>query len=293
MTPTAQIIIVMFLGSLCFPLITLGLPYAPHLTFASMRAFLAGTALLIPALVLKRPQPHGLKIWLILGIIGLGSTTLGSFGMFHASEFVSPGIATVIANTQPLMAAALASVFLKERLGAHGKVGLLVSFLGIVLIALPALFTVTGESYGLGIVYILLAVMGITVGNVLIRHIAGRVDALSAMGWQLVFGSAFLAALAFSTEDVTAVTWNTRFILSLLGLALPGSALVYWLWCRILAKVELTRANAFSFLIPVFGLAMAAIFFQEKIEGIPAVGIGLIILGIILVNRPRQMKTIN
>ncbi|MCB2082030.1 MAG: DMT family transporter, partial [Rickettsiales bacterium] len=112
MNHTAQIITVMLLWALCFPLITLGLPYAPHLTFASIRAFLAGIMLLIPALILKRPQPRGLKIWLSLIGVGLGATTLGFFGMFHASEFVSPGIATVIANTQPLMAAVLASIFL-------------------------------------------------------------------------------------------------------------------------------------------------------------------------------------
>ena len=34
--------------------------------------------------------------------------------MFHASEFVLPGIAAVIANTQPLMAAVLSALVLKE-----------------------------------------------------------------------------------------------------------------------------------------------------------------------------------
>ena len=291
MNHTAQIITVMLLWALCFPLITLGLPYAPHLTFASIRAFLAGIMLLIPALILKRPQPRGLKIWLSLIGVGLGATTLGFFGMFHASEFVSPGIATVIANTQPLMAAVLASIFLKEYLNTCGKAGLAISFLGIILIALPALFTDTAGRYTLGIFYILLAALGITVSNVLIRRIAGNVDALSAMGWQLVIGSMFLAALAVSSEDVTAITWNVQFIASLLGLALPGTALAYWLWYRTLGKVELNRANAFSFLVPVFGLTMGILFFQETIENIAAAGIVLIILGIIMVNWPRQIKT--
>jgi drug/metabolite transporter (DMT)-like permease len=287
MSHTAQIITVMFLWAICFPLIVLGLPHAPHLTFAALRAFLAGICLLIPAMIMKRRQPKDFKSWAMLTAIGLGATTLGFFGMFHASEFVSPGIATVIANTQPLMAAVLAALVLKEHLDGKGKIGLLLGFTGIVLIALPSLLSGTGANYALGIFYIILGAVGITLSNVLIRYMAGRIDALSAMGWQLVIGSFFLAIIAFFTEDMSAVTWNTPFIFSLLGLALPGTALAYWLWYRVLGEVELNRANAFSFLVPIFGLVLGAVFFQEKIGALIASGIGLTILGIVLVNWPK------
>lgn len=287
MSHTAQIITVMFLWAICFPLIVLGLPHAPHLTFAALRAFLAGICLLIPAMIMKRRQPKDLKSWAMLTAIGLGATTLGFFGMFHASEFVSPGIATVIANTQPLMAAVLAAAVLKEHLDGKGKTGLLLGFTGIVLIALPSLLSGAGANYALGIFYIILGAVGITLSNVLIRYMARRIDALSAMGWQLVIGSFFLAVIAFFTEDMSAVTWNAPFILSLLGLALPGTALAYWLWYRVLGEIELNRANAFSFLVPIFGLLLGVVFFQEKIGALTTGGIGLTILGIILVNWPK------
>lgn len=280
------IITVMFLWAICFPLIVWGLPYAPHLTFAAMRGFLAGLVLLIPALIMRRPQPRDIKTWLILVAIGLGATTLGFYGMFHASEFLSPGIATVITNTQPLMAAVLAAVVLKERLSAPGKTGLWLGFIGIVLIASPGLMSTVDGTYALGIFYIILSAIGISVSNVLISKIAGRIDALSAMGWQLIFGSCFLAVIARVTEDWAAITWNTSFVMSLLGLALPGTALAYWLWCIILEQVELTHANVFSFLVPVFGLTMGVMFFQESIGLMSAAGIGLTLLGIFLVNRP-------
>lgn len=288
MSHTAQIITVMFLWAICFPLIVLGLPHAPHLTFAALRAFLAGTALLIPAMIMRRPQPKTLKSWTMLTAIGLGATTLGFFGMFHASEFVSPGIATVIANTQPLMAAVLSAVVLKEYLDGRGKAGFFLGFTGIVLIALPSLLSGTGTSFALGILYIILGAVGITLSNVLIRYTAQRIDALSAMGWQLVIGSFFLAIIAFITEDITAVTWNAPFVFSLLGLALPGTALAYWLWYHVLGEVELNRANAFSFLVPIFGLVLGVVFFQEKISTLTLAGIGLTILGIGLVNWPQE-----
>ncbi|MAZ76751.1 MAG: EamA family transporter [Micavibrio sp.] len=290
MTHTIQIIVVMFLWAICFPVIVLGLPYAPHLTFAAMRAFLAGVVLLIPALMMGHQQPSDFKTWLMLGAIGLGATTLAFFGMFHASEFISPGIATVIANTQPLMAAVLASLFLKEHLDSRGKFGLILAFVGIVLIALPSLLLDAGGNYAIGIFYIILAALGITISNVLIRRIARSIDALSAMGWQLVIGSFFLAAVAFFTEDMSAVTWNAPFIVSLLVLALPGTALAYWLWFRVLGKIELNRANAFTFLVPIFGLAMGVMFFQETMNLLTAMGVILTVLGIILVSWQKSEK---
>jgi hypothetical protein len=46
MSPTviSKIFLAMFLWAACFPLITAGLQYAPHLTFATMRAVLAGAS---------------------------------------------------------------------------------------------------------------------------------------------------------------------------------------------------------------------------------------------------------
>lgn len=48
------------------------------------------------------------------------------------------------------------------------------------------------DSYGLEIFYIFLIAVGISISNVLISKLAGRVDALRAMGWQLIIGSVFL-----------------------------------------------------------------------------------------------------
>ena len=84
--------------------------------------------------------------------------------------------------------------------------------------------------------------------------------------------------------------WTGQFVFSLLSLSLLGTALVYWLWCKVLQKVELNRANAFSFLIPVFGLAMGVGFYQERLGWIEIGGVTLALVGIILVNRPRAIK---
>ena len=227
-------------------------------------------------------------MWGLLAAIGLGATTLAFVGMFHAAEFLSPGIATVIANTQPLLAAVLAYLFLQERLDGRAKFGLGLGFIGIVLITLPELTSGSSSAYAIGIGYITLAAIGITVSNVLIKYMAGRIDALTAMGWQLVVGSAPLAMAAVAFESPTQVSWTPEFLLSLFTLSLFGTSLAYWLWCGVLEEMELSQANSFSFLIPVFGLAMGVLFFGERVGWWTILGLALTLLGIAQVNRRKR-----
>lgn len=279
-----MIVLVMFLWAACFPLIVAGFTYAPHLTFAALRAILAGLALLALGTILGRPWPRGRRVWLAILGIGLGATSLGFLGMFMASEFVSPGLATVLANAQPLMAAALATAVLGERVGGRGKAGLALGFIGILLIAAPQFRTPAGGLFGQGVAYILLAAVGITVSNVLIRVLAGRVDTVMAMGSQMLIGAVPLMGAAFLFEDPMSVAVSQRFILILIGISLFGTSLAYWLWSEILRTTDLSRANAFAFLVPGFGLAMGVVFFGETIGLLTGLGILVTLVGIAMTN---------
>lgn len=283
-TTTIKIVLAMLLWAACFPLITAGLQYSPHLTFATLRAVLAGATLVFVAVWLQRPFPRGWHTWVTLGVVGLGATSLGFLGMFHAAEFVSPGLATVIANTQPLLGTVLGVAWLGERLARVGWVGLLIGSAGILVIALPQLGDGTGDGTAIGFAYIVLAAVGVTVSNLAIKTIAGQVDGLFAMGFQMLIGSAPLAVAALLLEDQTAIQWISVFIVSLLGLALFGSALVYWLWFSVLEEVELSRAIVFSFLVPIFGLTIGAVFFGERPSVVQFSGILLVIAGIVFAN---------
>ncbi len=290
---SSLIILVMFLWAVCFPLIVAGFAYAPHLTFAALRAFLAGTALVALGMILRRPWPRGRGVWFGLVGIGLGATSLGFLGMFMASEFISPGLATVLANAQPLMAAALAIAMLGERLGGRGKAGLALGFVGIVLIAAPQFQASAENAFGLGAAYILLAAVGITISNVLIRALAERVDTLMAMGSQMLIGGIPLMLGAFLFEDPMSVTISLTFVLILFAISLFGTSLAYWLWSEILRTTDLSRANAFAFLVPGFGLAMGAAFFGETIRLLTGLGILVTLVGIAMTNmdRPDPVQT--
>ncbi|WP_386630379.1 DMT family transporter [Sulfitobacter geojensis] len=287
----AKILLAMILWAACFPLLTIGIKFAPHLAFATLRALIAGLILVGLAMALGRPSPKGVRTWLTLALIGLGATSLGFLGMFHAAELVSPGIATVIANSQPLLAAGLAGVVLGERLTLRGKVGLSLGFSGIVMIAAPGLFAGAQSNYIIGVSYIVLAALGITVSNIVLKRIAATVDPLMTIGWQFLIGAVPLAILSASTETPLAIDWSISFIVVLITLSVLGSALVYVLWMSVLSEVALSQANAFSFLVPFFGLTMGVLFYNEMLSAAVIFGIGLAVAGVALVSRNGVVDT--
>ena len=280
-----RLLAVMVLWAACFPLITIGLDLAPHLAFAALRAALAGLCLIALGALCGRSIPVGGRSWILIVVVGLGATSMGFVGMFHAAEFVSPGLATVIANVQPIIAAVLAHVFLGERLKAIGKIGLAVGLAGIAVIALPGLAADHIQGYSLGIAYVVLAATGVSVGNVAIKRLTGQVDPVMAMGFQLLIGAVSLALLSMSTEDVSSLAWSMDFLFVLVALSVLGSSLAFWLWFEALEQVSLNRANAFTFLVPIFGLMIGAAFFSERLEAVQIVGVVLVLRGILLVQR--------
>jgi Integral membrane protein DUF6./Triose-phosphate Transporter family. len=283
------IILVMVLWAICYPLIVMGLNFAPHITFAAMRASIAGVLLLIIAGFLGEKQPQEPMQWLYLMLIGLGATTFGFYGMFHASEFVSPGVATVITNIQPMLTAIFALWWLQESINKNEIAAVILGFIGVVIIATSD--AEQGSTINIiGLSYVAVAVVGLSVSNVLIKKITGKINALVAMGWQLVFGSLILWVVALVTESQAQINWNFQFLTSLISLSVFGTALAYWLWFCVLENVDLVFANSFSFLVPAFGLILGMVFFNEIIGGQVAIGIAIIFIGIILVNLP-QKKT--
>ena len=278
-----MIVLVAFLWALCFPLIEIGLSSTSPLLFAAIRALIAGIVLILPSIFFASSLDITKKFWVLLFGAGFTYTFLGFGGMFLAGGRVTPGLATVLANTQPLMAAILAYFFLSESLDFRRITGLLIGFLGIIIIAFFGLiepFSIDGLE---GIGFILVGAIGTAFGNVFLKKLAGKVEPLFATGFQFLVGALFLFAASFISEPPRPIHWDKNFLFSLFTLGLLGTALVTYLWYRLLQRVPLTQLNVFTFLTPGFGFFIGFLFFSERLTLNEIGGIGLILVGIFLV----------
>jgi len=284
----ARLFLVFFLWALCFPLIEVGRVDVSPLRFATMRAILAGAVLLGTAVILRKQWPRTRRVWLKIACIGIGATSLGFWGMFEAGRWVAPGLATVLANTQPLIAAVLAVVFLRERLSPRLLTGLLAGFAGIALIAFTNAHPEDTADPAFGLPFLMIAILGISGSNVLIKQISREIDPLVMMGLQLLIGAVPLGLAALVMEADRPFEFTASFGLALFFLALPGTALAYWLWTGVLRTMDLSRANAFSFLVPVIGLFIGWTYFGERFTAMTFLGIIIVLGGLTLANWPER-----
>lgn len=275
----ATLLLIELLETLCYPLISGGLQGAPPLTFAALRAALAGAALAVYALATKRRWPRGSRVWWLIALTGACSTALGFAGMFLGGGLVSPGLASVVTNAQPFIAGLLAWRLLGERLGWRRVSALLMGFAGVALVAEPS---IEGGASAAGIAWVVGAAAGLAVGNVAQRAMGEGVDPIAVTSCQLGVGASLLAVAAVATEQPARIAWSATFAVSLVTLALLGTAFSAVLWFRMLARHPINRLNPFTFLSALFALAVGAVLFDERLVPTQWVGLaGIIAAGMV------------
>lgn len=291
MRTVAGMILVAFLWAICFPFIVVGLPDAPPLLFAALRAFLAGLSLVLIAIRQGSRVSYSPRQWMMLTVIGLSYTGMGLGGMFLGAGKLGPGMATVLANSQPLFAAVISVFVIREVITRRMFAGLLIGFVGVVVLAMPEMDY--GNSRFIGAVYVLGGAIGTAIGNVLLKYQAGKDDIFWAMGIQLLIGSAFLVIASVAIGESLVVDWTWSFSTALLVLAIPATALMVVLWYALLASAPLNSLNPFTFLTPAFGLLIGMFAFDETFSLIEIVGMVITVVGlVVLVTTPRKPERI-
>jgi len=269
--------------ALCFVLIKAGLAYAPPLLFGGLRALIGGGVLLGLTIVLRQPLLPPRKAWGGLLALALTATTLGFGGMFLGPGWTSAGIASVLGNMQPLILVGLAAAFLGERMTPRRWITVALGFAGVILLSWPALAGPGGVALS-GAALALMASVGAAVGSVVFKRMRVATGLLTITAWQLILGSLPLLVVSAIFERQIPVHWSVQFVGVLLFLALVGTSFVTAAWYWLVQRGELSRLALFLFLVPVFGLGIAALF-GERVSLLEGAGLLLIVAGIVVATR--------
>jgi drug/metabolite transporter (DMT)-like permease len=284
-----KMVFVAFLWALCFPLIKVGLAGGTSpLLFGALRTAIASFALFGVAIHRKEAVSEASKHKALLLAIGL-MAFFGYFGMVLGGSSVNPGLASVVSNTNPLIASVLAPIFLSESLNLRKIAGLLMGFLGVIFISVPASTGDISNSLT-GIALLLVGAFGAAAGNVLLKKIANSNFPISVLAIQFVCASVLLFLATLLIENPLSLKWGWGFSVSLFTLSIGGTALADIIWLNLLKKNSLSKLNVFIFLTPAFSLVMGVIFFREKVGVWELFGMGAIIAGVFLIFERRQVE---
>jgi EamA-like transporter family. len=264
-----------------FVVIKVGVSGMPPLMLAALRFFFSA----LPAVFfVKRPAAPARTVvayGLLLGV--------GEFGfLFTAIKLGAPsGLSSILLQAQAFFTALLAAVFLGERLRAHNVAGMAIAAAGLAVFA--AASAAGGASKGLSAALlgmIMLAALGWAGANVAARKMPGT-NALSLMVWSSLVSPLPLAALSLAFEGPAAIASafaGVRLITvgALAYLVLLSTLLGYGLWNHLIMRHGASRIAPFSLMVPIFGLASAALVLGETFDAIDALGALLILAGLLV-----------
>lgn len=259
---------------------------APPLSVSALRFLLAGIIAVAIAYLLGQRPKFTRQQWRGIVIFGICQNAIYLGLFFMAMTRIEASMASILASTMPLMVAlALVTIF-KERLSGWGIAGLIIGFLGVVIIMQSRV--INGIDL-IGVALCSIGVVALTIATLAVRSASTGGNLFMVVGLQMLVGAVALAIPALTFE-----TWIVEWT-PLLGAAFaytviaPGIIATY-IWFVLVGRIGATKAATFHFLNPFFGVAIAAALLGERLTIVDAIGVAIIMAGIYAVQRSRVAR---
>jgi len=271
---------VVLVWGLTWPIYKVALEYTPPLLFAGMRTLLGGVLL---ALVLL-PQWRNMqwkKTWPIYVMSALLNIIIFNGVQTIGLQYLPSGLFSVIVYLQPVLVVLLAWMWFKEPLSVIKVVGMIIGFLGVVVVSLDG---ISGKISYMGILLALITGIGWAVGVVYVKKTNTRVHGLWLVALQNIIGGLFLSGVGISVENVSEIVWNFPYVSSLLYgsiLGVTGATAIYF---KLMSSGESSKVSSFTFLVPLIAVGMGTLFLGEPFTVSLLVGLALILFSIYLIN---------
>jgi len=260
-----------------FVVIKLSLDAFPPFLFAALRYTFAFLPL---AFFIPRPKVS----WGNMCAYGV-AIGVGQFGIlfFAIDGKISPGLASLVIQTQVFFTIGFAMFFAKERLRLYQAVAVSIAMTGLGTIALH---TDAGTTF-LGLALVVFAGLSWGIGNTVSRR-AGTINMLSYVVW----------ASAFSLPPLFLISWIFEGGWENISISLSSAPMGAWIgvfwqswgntlfgyaaWAWLLSKHPAAVVAPAPLLVPIFGMGASAYFLSEPLPLWKILAAGLVIAGLVV-----------
>jgi O-acetylserine/cysteine efflux transporter len=257
-----------------FVVIKSALQELPPLLFAALRFLFA----LLPAMFfLPRPRVP------LANLAGYGLLIgAGQFGLLYIAMngHISPGLASLVVQTQVFFTIALAMWLARERIQTFQLAAVLVAASGLVVVGTHTDGTTT---WG-GLVLVLCAAASWAAGNILSKR-AGNIHVVAYVVWSSAFAVPVLFALSLafegwdrigpSVQAASPATWA-----AVAWQSWANSLFGYAAWNWLLSRYTAATVTPLALLIPMFGMGASALWLAEPLPGWKLLAGALVIGGL-------------
>lgn len=268
-----------------WPVYKTALNYTPPILFAGMRCLFGGLLLVIYALP-KYKQIRLRQNWQIYLISALLNAVLFFTLQTVGLRYLPSGLFSVIVYVQPVLVGIFAWFWLGEGMSALKIVGLIMGFLGVACISMESL---TGKISVIGVLFALGSALSWGLGAVYIKKVGHKADSLWLVAVQFFIGGLVMTGLGLATENASSIGWNhVGYLTGLVYGSLFGVAISWLLYFALVRTGEASKVASFTFITPLVAVLLGTIFLREPFTGYLFLGMLLIVVSILIVNRPAR-----
>lgn len=229
-------------------------------------------------------------------VLGIVNTVLPFALITWGEKSIESGLASVLQATAALFAMVVAHFFFPdERITTKKAGGLVIGFFGVLVLASRSAVAETvvdeGHLHLLGQLAVVLASLCYAIGGAYSRKaIQNRLDPIIAAAGAMTVTAVITGILAYAVPlaggpaPASFLALTPRVLLSMLALGIINTFVAYLIFYSIIQTLGVARSAMVTYVIPVVGLTLGALFLHEQVDARLLLGTGLIMGSIGIVN---------
>ena len=199
------------------------------------------------------------------------------YGLKNTSPIIGSAIIAMI----PLVTPIAASIFLKEKLSPMNIMGLIVSFIGVMVMLINKDLEFVASPKG--VIFLGCAVIVAVGYSISLTKLTKLYKPLTITWMQNIIGMIYFIPLTIVMEQFQPSDFANvgNYIVPLVCLGVFCSAIAYSLWAFAFSRLGASKANVYSNLIPVFTGIFSFLLGMEMLATNKIIGIVLVVVGLI------------
>jgi drug/metabolite transporter (DMT)-like permease len=285
--------IMVIVWACAFPLIKIALDDLSFINLTIMR-FVVVCIVLIAILMIwsKRFSPLQKKDILPIFLLGFFGVMVYHFGLNYGEQYISPGAASLIIATIPVIIIILAIIFLKEKLTLKKLSGIVFALCGVLIISIWGTQDASIEiNYVFGAIAVFIAAFMGALYTIAGKKLLERYNALSLTVYAMLLGSIGLIPFLSTSliEEVSTMSMNS--LIAVIFLGVLSTVMGYIIWYVALEIKTASEISVYLYAIPVISTILSYGLFGDKITLLFVLGGILVIAGLVIVNMEKKVKT--
>jgi drug/metabolite transporter (DMT)-like permease len=248
--------------------------------------FVVAAGVLICVIVVRRvPLPRAPRDWALIALTGVMAFAVNYGLLFWGEQRTSSGLAAILQTIIPAFGLVIAHYYLPdERITPWKVCGIALGIAGVALIFSDQASVGDGKSALAGSAAIVVGAFGVAYSNVLVKARARHIEPAALAAGQMICGLVPLLLVGVALEgNPFTFRWTPLAVMSLLYLALIGSAVAFLLFYWLVRNMDVTKTMLIPLVTPPIAVFLGWLVLGEGLTWRTAAGALGIMSGIALI----------